>query len=382
MRICKADIFLFRIPIDEPIKTSFGAMYDRPSLVIRLEDTDGCAGWGEVWCNFPSMGAEYRARLLEALVLPALADQQIDIDEWNAWHTLTSLFGVLAIQTGERGPFAQCIAAIDCAIWDMKARRKGLPLFRYLSSTSHGKAGIYASGINPGEVERRVTEAVANGFSAFKIKVGFGLDEDIANVALARNMIGPQLELMVDANQRWDFDTSLQFLAATSDYRLGWLEEPLRHDAPNSDWKRLSSATEVRLAAGENFVSLSEFRSAKLNRGIRVIQPDLGKWGGISGMRQLTAQSTADLSLCPHWLGGGVGLLTSLHAMSAHDSDFGRVEVDVNPNPARSSIMEAAGISFRGDHVDLPASLGIGDVEGGIAQLELFLENGRKEIRL
>ena len=65
-----AEIFVFRAPIEKAVRTSFGIMHDRPAVLLRLEDEDGMHGWGEAWCNFPSCGAEHRARLLETAILP------------------------------------------------------------------------------------------------------------------------------------------------------------------------------------------------------------------------------------------------------------------------------------------------------------------------
>jgi D-galactarolactone cycloisomerase len=66
----KAQAFVFRCPISTPVRTSFGNMHDRPAVFVRVEDEDGAVGWGETWCNFPSCGAEHRARLLETVVAP------------------------------------------------------------------------------------------------------------------------------------------------------------------------------------------------------------------------------------------------------------------------------------------------------------------------
>ena len=75
IHLSKAEIFVFRVPIDLPLQTSFGTMYDRPSVLVRLEDKDGAYGWGEVWCNFPGVGAEHRANLINDVLIPLLFEQ-------------------------------------------------------------------------------------------------------------------------------------------------------------------------------------------------------------------------------------------------------------------------------------------------------------------
>ena len=104
----RTQIHVHRIPIETPIRTSFGTMYDRPSVLIRVEDENGCSGWGEIWCNFPSVGAEHRARLLHSIVLPLAGELGLFDEPQRLWSALTERLRILAIQTGEPGPFAQC----------------------------------------------------------------------------------------------------------------------------------------------------------------------------------------------------------------------------------------------------------------------------------
>src|SRR3954466_4230334 len=102
----KLEAFTYRYPLSTPVVTSFGRMLNRPAVFVRVEDDDGHAGWGEVWSNFPSTGAEHRARLVNELLAPAIsgfvARQPSDIFE-----TLTRGTSVLVLQSGEPGPFAQ-----------------------------------------------------------------------------------------------------------------------------------------------------------------------------------------------------------------------------------------------------------------------------------
>ena len=79
VRLKRAEASVYRIPIDEPVQTSFGVMHDRPAVVVRLEDSEGLIAWGEVWCNFPSVGAEHRARLFNSVVAPILLGQAWDL---------------------------------------------------------------------------------------------------------------------------------------------------------------------------------------------------------------------------------------------------------------------------------------------------------------
>lgn len=143
---------------------------------------------------------------------------------------------------------------------------------------------------------------------------------------------------MIDANQGWSVDQALEMLPKLEAFDLGWLEEPIRADEPWSAWQRLKSATRIPLAGGENIAGEANFERAFEARALGVVQPDLAKWGGLSATLPL-AQRILEVRLrfCPHYLGGGIGLLASAHLLAAVGGD-GLLEIDSNPNPLRSMI--------------------------------------------
>ena len=143
VRPVRVQAFVLRSPIETPVQTWIFSMYDRPALFVRVEDADGTQGWGEVWCNFPSCGAEHRARLIDTVLAPLLTAQAF-ADAKQAFDHLTQRTAVLALQSAEPGPFAQCIAGLDLALWDLCARRAGLPLWRDLGGIGD-EVEVYAS---------------------------------------------------------------------------------------------------------------------------------------------------------------------------------------------------------------------------------------------
>lgn len=356
----KATVLVHRIRIDAPVQTSFGVMQERPSVTLRLEDTDGCAGWGEIWCNFPSVGAEHRARLLEATVLPLLFQVLAETPAEEAWAALDERLHVLALQTGEFGPLAQCLAGVDCALHDLMARRAGLPLATYLSAAADDTIAVYASGINPDGVAETVSRALAAGYGACKVKIGFGHERDAANLHAARDLLGADGTLMADANQGWNLEQTKAFLPVANDVGLFWLEEPLTHDADDEDWREVAAAG-VAIAAGENFSTPREFSRLPEARRISVLQPDLGKFGGIGQCFAIGREAARqDRTFCPHWLGGPVGLLHSCHLKSAVGGATGYVEVDFNANAFREALTEPLFATLADGRVRLPSSAGIG----------------------
>lgn len=353
----RIEAFVFRCPIATPVRTSFGTMHERPAVFVRVEDHDGATGWGEIWCNFPSCGAEHRAKLVDTVMAPLLASRAFDGPaEASDW--LTQRTAVLAIQSGEPGPMAQVIAGIDLALWDLCARRAGQPLWRYLGG-AQGGVGVYASGINPDRPQDLAAARLAEGYRAFKLKIGFGRERDLANLAAMREVLGPDLPLMTDANQAWSLDEARSMALQLEAFNLGWLEEPLRADRPWHEWQQLSQATGIPLAAGENIAGPAAFDAAIAQGVLSVLQPDSAKWGGISGCWPVIARAqAAGLRYCPHYLGGGIGLLHSAHLLAAAGGS-GILEIDANSNPLRTALAPALSRVMEG-RCSLGAQPGIG----------------------
>jgi L-alanine-DL-glutamate epimerase-like enolase superfamily enzyme len=325
---------VYRAPIETAVTTSFGVMRDRPMVLVTAEDHDGVRGWGEVWCNFPQVGAEHRARLVESVLTPLATTGPFDGPEALFRH-LTAATEVLAIQCGEPGSFAQAIAGVDIAVWDLIARKQNVPLWRLIGGSSP-TIRVYASGLNPTSPEVLARKKHAEGYRGFKLKIGFGADRDIANLDAMRRELGPSADMMVDANQGWPLAEAIEIAPRLERFGLTWLEEPLRADQPWTEWRRLTTATKLPLAAGENIYGAGAFDDALASRTLSFVQPDMAKWGGFSGCRPVADRIIkAGAIYCPHYLGGGVGLLASAHLLAAAGGP-GRLEIDANANPLRT----------------------------------------------
>jgi len=325
-------VFCYRYPLLSPVVTSFGRMPDRPAVFVRVEDEDGNIGWGEVWANFPSTGAEHRARLINEVLAPLIsgyaASQPSDVFE-----KLTKATSVLALQSGELGPFAQTIAGIDLAVWDLYARRRNTALWKLLGGDRR-EIRVYASGINPTGSRQMAEAALSRGHRALKLKVGFDLANDCANLASLRQLVGDGM-LAADANQGWSTQRAVEVAPHLVEFGLAWLEEPIRADRPWQEWQALRKSINVPLAAGENIASRVGFAQALGDDVLRVVQPDIAKWGGLSVCCEIARDVLrSDKIFCPHYLGGGIGLLASAHLLAGVGGD-GLLEVDANDNPLR-----------------------------------------------
>lgn len=332
----RIETFLLEAPITNPVRNSFRTLTARPALLLRITDNDGATGWGEVWCNYPPGGAAHRARLLEQVIAPLIIGRRFT-DPAAAFDHLDQATHVPAIQCGEPGPFAQLVAGIDIALWDLAARRTGIPLWRQLGGSASVR--VYASGLGPDQPENLAAQKIDEGYRAVKVKVGFDAATDARNLRALRDLLGTDNALMVDANQRWTPAQAAVAGEAFAEFKLEWLEEPIAADEPVAHWQTLARALATPLAAGENLRGLDSFSNAINAGALAVIQPDIGKWGGFSGCLKLASMANnAGVRFCPHWLGGGIGLLASLNLLSAADAQ-GWGEVDANPNPLREQLL-------------------------------------------
>ena len=357
IQLQRLEAYAFRVPLAAPIKVAFGTFRDRPMVLVRAIERDGSEGWGEVWSNWPAVGAEHRARLAadlgERLVGRSFQGPA------QAFEQLSRELEVLVLQTGEVGPIAAVLAGIDIALWDLAAKRDGVPLHRYLGGAASVKSvPVYVTGINPDQPEAFAAARQAEGHRAFKLKIGFKLERDLTNLRAMREVLGPDAVITCDANQAWALPEALQFVRQAEGLNLQWLEEPLRVDAPATDWLALAQASTTPLAGGENLQG-AQFDEAIAAPVLQVIQPDVTKWGGITrNISVARAAVAAGKRYCPHYFGGGLALLSSLHVLAAAGGT-GLLEFDAHPNAGREAIVGDL-LPLRDGSVPVPQGPGLG----------------------
>jgi L-alanine-DL-glutamate epimerase-like enolase superfamily enzyme len=207
---------------------------------------------------------------------------------------------------GRSGVATQAIAALDIALYDLKAKRAGLPLSKLLGSyrdsvqTYNTSGGFLHIGID--EVKERASRSLADGIGGIKIKVGQPDSRiDLDRVAALREHLGPDVPLMVDANQQWDRPTAMRVGRALEQFDLVWIEEPLdAYDAEGHS--QLATALDTSVATGEMLSSVGEHISLIENRSVDIIQPDAPRIGGITPFLRLAALADqAGLQLAPHF---------------------------------------------------------------------------------
>ncbi|MEP3278214.1 MAG: mandelate racemase/muconate lactonizing enzyme family protein [Stappiaceae bacterium] len=368
--IARIEAWAFRSPTKKPVATSFGVMHDRPAVLVRVEDGDGAFGWGEIWANWPAAGAEHRVHLLEMDVAQLVLGNRADTPA-EFFHKLDTQTQIRAVQCGEVGPFAQVIAGLDIAVWDMAARRAGLPLRRLIRADAPDSVPAYASGIQIAAAGDLMPHARAEGHQRFKLKVGFDIHADIAAVHEAVAELANHELIACDANQAWSLEQAQAFVTGVADAPLHWLEEPLPVFADLREWQNLAANTAIPLAGGENIIGETDFDHAIKVGALSVIQPDVAKWGGITACLAVAQNALANgRRYFPHFLGAGIGLAASAELLAGAGGD-GLLEVDVNDNPLRSLFFDGCEpISDGSWTCNNGPGLGINSIPAELAQFQ------------
>jgi L-alanine-DL-glutamate epimerase-like enolase superfamily enzyme len=207
---------------------------------------------------------------------------------------------------GRSGAATQAIAAIDVALWDLKARRAGLPLAKLLGAHRDSVRCYNTSGgflhETIEQVKDNATRTLAAGVGGIKIKVGQpDWREDLRRVAAVREHIGPDVPLMVDANQQWDRPTAMRVSKALEEFDLVWIEEPL--DAYDAEGHaELARSLTTAVATGEMLTSVAEHNELLRHRAVDILQPDAPRIGGITQFLKLaTLAEHAGVGLAPHF---------------------------------------------------------------------------------
>ena len=338
LAIAAVDPFVLRIPLAEPVKTPMGMVDSAIALMVRVQTRQGETGWGEAWCNFPRYGAFHRAVAVRRSLTPVLLSREF-AGPYDAWRAMTQATKVVALQAGEPGPFANAIAGVDIALWDIAAKRERLPLWKLLGG-ERGVIDTYASLGRSHGCEPLIEQGLERGFMGFKLRCWSEPAEHMAAYEKARSMIGWDMELMADCNSSWPLDKAAEWSKQFASMKLSFIEEAIPVDSPLSVWKEVAAAAPTRLAGGENMISASTLGAAVDDGVLSVVQPDLCKWGGLSGVLPIARQIVArGHRYCPHIFSGAPGVLASAHVLAAANSPDGALEYPIEYNPPRDDFL-------------------------------------------
>lgn len=267
--------------------------------LVAVRDADGVEGTGFTYSLGPG------ARAARALVDELAADRVVGLDplDWaRTWHELWAVTHRLG-----RGVALAAISALDIAVWDLRARRAGLPLYRLLGAQRE-RVPIYGSGrathqMSTDELVDGALAYVEEGYRAVKLRAGaLGAERDLARVAAVREAVGADVRIMVDCNERFDAATALWLGRELEGLGVHWLEEPLIADDA-AGHARLADRLRIPIAVGEHLQGRFEFADYLRRGAASVLQPDAPLMGGVSEWcRVCTLADAHGASISPHFL--------------------------------------------------------------------------------
>ena len=274
----------YRIPLPVVLTDSMhGEMTTFELVTVRIRDADGAEGAGYTY-TVGRNGAAIHATL-ERDMADLLVGADADLIE-QLWQRLWwgTHYG------GRGGPTVLALSAVDIALWDLKARRLGTPLWRLLGGHDP-KVPCYAGGI---DLELSLDELLVQtdgnlekGFRAIKMKVGRPkLTEDVVKVEGMRRHLGDGFPLMVDANMRWTVDQAIRAARAFAPYDLTWLEEPIQPDDV-AGHARVVAEGGLPIATGENLRTLWDFKQLIATGGVTYPEPDVTNCGGVTSFMKI-----------------------------------------------------------------------------------------------
>lgn len=329
-------------------------MPKRPALLIRIHDTDGCYGWGEVWANFPPRANIHKAHVIEDVIHPVLGGMTFTSPR-VVQQKLRDKLAIYFSHVGQEQVFEHILAGIDIAVWDLALRKHGLTVAEHFE-LKQNYAPCYASSINADDLDQFIPMAIDRGQRHFKIKIGFQDDAGCALVEHAKKLCPEHCQVMIDSNQSWTLQQATDSLQLLQQFSPYFAEEPIAANAPLAQWEQLANATTIPLAGGENIYGTERF-VAMANSGLAVLQPDVAKWGGLTGALELADALPAGVRLWPHFMGTALGQMASL-AITAIVGADAVCEMDVNKNSLRTELCGDV-VNVKDGQVDLLKTVGL-----------------------
>lgn len=374
MRIASVKAWWVRIPIEaaRQHRSDFGQITTFDSAIVRIETDDGLVGWGE-GKNAAGSAGTYAGlvHLINNEVGPFLVgkDAREPAMVWEALyngvrHHTAARVGHALPQLARRGHMVAAISAVDIALWDILGKSLGVPVWRLLGGRKAERLPAYASGgwapvETIGEQLRSYVDK--GGFGAVKMRVG-AMDRlphvSAARVRAARETLGPDIDIMVDAHGTFTVGDAKRFASMAAECDVAWFEEPVIGDDKHG-MAEVRAAISIPIAAGESEATRFDFRDLALLRACDIFQPDLGFCGGITeGVRIAALASAFNLRFAPHLWAGAPCFFAGLHLCAASPASF-ILEYSLGANPMIHDLVEET-IDVVDGTIAIPDSPGLG----------------------
>ncbi|OEO29191.1 mandelate racemase [Devosia insulae DS-56] len=298
-RIARVEVLMVDLKPKVKRVDAIQSFVSQETPIVRITDADGVTGTGYSYTI--GTGGHSVIELLKRTLVPAIIGREANEIE-KLWREL--LFLTHATTTGAITSIA--LAAIDTALWDLQARKLGLPL-HILAGGAQDAIPLYTTEggwlhLEEAALIEDALRAKADGFGGCKLKVGRPIHEDVRRISAVREAVGPGFEIFTDANQRFNVDEAIRRARAYEPLDIGWFEEPLTAE-DISGHTRLSEHTSIPIAIGESLYSAMHFREYLERHACSIIQVDVGRVGGITPWLKVAHMAEAfNIAVCPHFL--------------------------------------------------------------------------------
>ncbi|MEE9195043.1 MAG: mandelate racemase/muconate lactonizing enzyme family protein [Alphaproteobacteria bacterium] len=316
MKITKVEPILIHVPYEhgapKPPMSSGEVRTSMDAILVRVETDKGITGWGEAF-GFATTPVTIPA-ITKAIAPRAVGRDPADIDG------LTTSIKRQLQNMMHGGPARFALSALDIALWDIKGKIEGAPIWQMLGGRPKDFVPAYASLLRlgePGLVTRIVDAALARGYAQIKLH-----ERSVEAVAAARAAMGPGVPLMVDTNCAWAIDEAIAMAHAMLPHDLTWLEEPITPPDDYDSLARLRQETGIPIAIGENLGNPNDVRWLANAGAADIVQPSVVKLGGISDAWSTIAFARSQGIRCvPHSPFIGPGLIATIHLVAAMGAD-------------------------------------------------------------
>ncbi len=289
----------------------------RRALVVEIETADGTVGYGEAF-GPPATNAA----LIDEVYAPLLLGRDA-LDRETRWLELYTAMR----DHGRKGTALEALSAVDIALWDLAGKHFGVPCHRLAGRTYRRQVAAYATGFYrkraagslTGQAPLLVDEAlryVAAGFTALKLKIGFGIDDDVTVVNAVRDAVGPDVRIMVDANHAYDRAAALEVARRILPAGIDWFEEPLIPEDLRG-LGRFRRESPIPISTGEAEFGRWGFADLLRHEAADIVQPDCCAAGGITETLKIADLADAAHVRCiPHVWGTGIAVAASLQVLA------------------------------------------------------------------
>lgn len=342
MKITAVRTHLLEHRLEVPFESASMRFDRRAHVLVEVECSDGTVGWGE--CLGPARP--------NAAVVAAYAGWMIGQNPLETERHWATLYNALRDQ-GQRGLTVTALSGIDMALWDIKGKVLGQPVSVLLGGRWRESVRAYATGSFKRDGVDRVSDNAqemsqrrAEGFHACKIKIGFGLAEDLAVIRAVREAIGSDMRLMIDANHGYTVTEAIRLGRAAADYDIDWFEEPVVPEQLSA-YAQVRAGQPIPVAGGETWHTRWGHWQAIQAGAVDILQPDIAGCGGLSEAVKIASLATLHgVRIVPHVWGTGVHIAAALQFMAAMVPDPVRVnpiepimEFDRTHNPFRQAVL-------------------------------------------